>query len=297
MDLIKPISHAIYELHHFAGFSDDHENKDLGCSLINVSFITSHRLTMMTQLFNRVGPLVKSPLLTHWKHASVLEWRPVAFIFRGRLAWILPYQSIFLFGIFLIAVFQAFKGNPEVTLAGRKIHVIAILIKGVEITTDVASTVSAVALIILGQPITGGCVLVFMVIQVAARSGVFHEPSKTEAISTKKKKSKTSLQPTINPDTPPWLVRDSKKIQSIWLKIPKGYRELALKKDYFWVVMHVGHIAGIIAAPEAAVLRICKGFGKIYVGPLLEPFLKSLEEPKKKKSGEKSGFVNHDTLD
>ncbi len=296
MDLVKPIAFAAYELHYFACFSPDHENKDIGCSLFNVSFITSHRLTMVTQLFNRVGPLVKSPVLTTWKHASALEWRPVAILFRGRLGWLLPYQSIFLFGVFLTAVFIGFKGNPEVTLPGLgKTHVVAFLIKGVEVGLDVASSVSAVALIILGQPITGGCVLIFMVIQIAGRSGVFHEPLKEQAViplaetpSKKIKKNKTPPQSVINPDTPPWLIRDSKMAKKVWIKIHKGYRELALKQNYFWVVQHIGHMAGVVAAPEIAAHRIFTGFVRVYGGPILLPhveeFLKSLEPSKKKRS-------------
>ncbi len=285
MSLVQPISRAVYELYPFATFSpdnfanwardnkDDIEHKAITDSIFGVLFITSPKLTLMTELFHRVGPLVKSPLLATWKHATILAWKPVALVCPGRMAWILPYQSVFLFGFFLAVVYLGYHGKPEFPFANRKIYIIDTLIKAVEITSDAASTVSAVALIILGQPITGGCVLVFIVIQIAGRAGIFHEPLKP-------KKSKTLP---LNADTPPWLVRDSKKIQSVWLELPQGYRNLALKQDYFWVVKHVGCIAGVVAAPEKMVaLRILQGLQTVFVSPYLKEFIHEIVEEQKR---------------
>ena len=289
MHLVQPVSFAIWQSFHFAEYSERDENKDPVVSIVNVNLNTSLKLILMTELFNRVGPLLGNATLTSWNHITV---------FAGPAGLLNPHVSIVVLSVSVISIFVisklGFDVDPEFTLGKTRFHVVNVLITGCELGMDLASSVSAVALIVLGQPITGGCVLVFMVIQIAARSGVFHEQPKTAKGAPEQESQKKSTSK-INADTPPWLIRDNKRVQEVWVKIPKGYRHLALKQNYFWVVQHVGHIAGVVGAPERVTIIFFKGILKLYVGPVLRSRMEEFFKKSKKKP--KSSLMNYDDLD
>ncbi|MBS0615572.1 MAG: hypothetical protein JSR58_03350 [Verrucomicrobia bacterium] len=232
----------------------------------------------MTTLFQRVGPLVQSSVLSSWHHASLSNWKLVSVITPKSFTPFLPYQSIFVLSIALVCLYVAKDGKPEFSFFGKNIHIIDVSIQSIEILADTASAAAAVALIVLGQPVIGGCTIAFLIIQVAGRRGFFNQPMnapleenadfslakkvldpKADPINTDEFKTILSQVDGLIPghkdvetENLPWAVQKTPIVNApaaiFWKYIPKDLRYLFLQQDYQWSAKLFGLGCGTIVA-------------------------------------------------
>lgn len=214
MHTVKTFGSYIWQTYNFATFSSTSSNSNL-FFLLNVHAGTSLKLTMMTALFQKAGAMVHVPQLSDWNHATVIDWRPLGYGLPRSFSPYAPYQFIFLFSLFLTAVYMA-KDNPKFSFKGKDIYVIDLFIQTTEIAIDLASATSAVALILLGQPGMGCCALVFLIIQVRARTIQNAEPKETPLPAP----------------------------------CPERLRFFFSQQDHFWFAQFFGTLGGVISASD-----------------------------------------------
>lgn len=236
----RAVARTVFDTYLFATFSSDEECK--AAFPLQLFAVTHHKLTLMTKLFNQLGPLVKSQNLAKWSHATVP-------LFSHRfLKGFNPYVSICVLGVGLAVI--AVSPAAEISWGNKKISVASLVIRVAETAIDIASAVSAVALIAFGQPVVGGCTLVFLVVQVAARSGVFTMPKGSQV---------------------PWLVSKASFLQTPWSSLSLGSKKFLLNRNYLWVATAVGYGGAVFAekSKEGQLSALIMGAFKVYLGPRL----------------------------